>query len=144
MKSSAGWQGIDDKVITVVFLKGGTEFTAIVVDVGTANNSDLVLLPTKVWYIYCFSHNVIICLPGHSTKSLSYTFPTFSSCWILIVKHYWAHVSWCSSPTKVALGIQVYACRFSLCFILQDTGSSRKLNLQLEMEHENTACTGQV
>ncbi|CAD6220304.1 unnamed protein product [Miscanthus lutarioriparius] len=41
-------EGIDDKVITVVFLKGGTEFTAIVVDVGTANNSDLVLLPTKL------------------------------------------------------------------------------------------------
>ncbi|XP_066338387.1 uncharacterized protein [Miscanthus floridulus] len=40
-------KGIDDKVITVVFLKGGTEFTAIVIDVGTANNSDLVLLPTK-------------------------------------------------------------------------------------------------
>jgi hypothetical protein len=76
-------------------------------------------------------------------ESLSYTFPTFSSCWILIVKHYWPHVSWCSSPTQVALGIQVSACRFRLCFTLQDTGSSRKLTLQLEMEHENATCNHQ-
>ena len=70
MKSSAGWQGIDDKVITVVFLEGGTEFTAIVVDVGTANNNEPVMLPTEVWYIYSFSHIVIICLPGHSMEVL--------------------------------------------------------------------------
>jgi len=31
----------------VVFLEGGTEFTAIMVDAGTANNSEPVL-PTKV------------------------------------------------------------------------------------------------
>ncbi|XP_052162169.1 uncharacterized protein LOC127779434 isoform X2 [Oryza glaberrima] len=42
-------EGIDDKVIIEVFLEGGTEFTAIVVDVGTANNSEpVVLLPTEV------------------------------------------------------------------------------------------------
>ncbi|KAG0541638.1 hypothetical protein BDA96_02G034200 [Sorghum bicolor] len=42
-------EGIDDKVIIEVFLEGGTEFTAIVVDVGTANNSQpVVLLPTEV------------------------------------------------------------------------------------------------
>ena len=70
MKSSAGWQGIDDKVIIVVFLEGGTEFTAIMVDVGTANNSEPVLLTTEVWYIYSFSHIVIICLPGHSMEVL--------------------------------------------------------------------------
>lgn len=40
---------IDDKVIIEVFLEGGAEFTAIVVDVGTANNSEpVVLLPTEV------------------------------------------------------------------------------------------------
>jgi len=32
----------------VVFLEGGTEFTAIMVDVGTANNNEPVLLPTEV------------------------------------------------------------------------------------------------
>ena len=68
MKSSAGWQGIDDKVIIEVFLEEGTEFTAIEVDVGTANNSEPVLLTTEVWYIYSFSHIVIICLPGHSME----------------------------------------------------------------------------
>ncbi|KAG2647743.1 uncharacterized protein LOC120694924 isoform X1 [Panicum virgatum] len=42
-------EGIDDKVIIEVFLEGGTEFTAIVVDVGIANNSEpVVLLPTEV------------------------------------------------------------------------------------------------
>ena len=70
LKSSAGWQGINDKVITAVFLEGGTEFTTIVVDVGTANNSESVLLPTEVWYIYSFSHIVIICLSGHSMEIL--------------------------------------------------------------------------
>lgn len=40
---------IDDKVIIEVFLEGGCEFTAIVLDVGTANNSEpIVLLPTEV------------------------------------------------------------------------------------------------
>ncbi|CAN6206535.1 unnamed protein product [Urochloa humidicola] len=42
-------EGIDDRVIVEVFLEGGTEFTAIVVDVGTANNSEpVVLLPTEI------------------------------------------------------------------------------------------------
>ncbi|VAH26076.1 unnamed protein product [Triticum turgidum subsp. durum] len=42
-------EGIDDKVIIEVFLEGGCEFTAIVLDVGTANNSEpIVLLPTEV------------------------------------------------------------------------------------------------
>jgi len=42
-------EGIDDKVIIEVFIEGGTEFTAIVVDVGIANNSEpVVLLPTEV------------------------------------------------------------------------------------------------
>ncbi|GJN10606.1 hypothetical protein PR202_ga28714 [Eleusine coracana subsp. coracana] len=41
--------GIDDKVIIEVFLEGGCEFTAIVVDAGTANDSEPVaLLPTEV------------------------------------------------------------------------------------------------
>jgi D-alanine-D-alanine ligase-like ATP-grasp enzyme len=49
-------EGIDDKVIIEVFLEGGTEFTAIVVDVGTANNSEpVVLLPTEV----CFTSPTI-------------------------------------------------------------------------------------
>ncbi|VAH41841.1 unnamed protein product [Triticum turgidum subsp. durum] len=40
---------IDDKVIIEVFLEGGCEFTAIILDVGTANNSEpIVLLPTEV------------------------------------------------------------------------------------------------
>lgn len=42
-------EGIDDKVIIEVFLEWGREFTAIVVDAGTANNSEpVVLLPTEV------------------------------------------------------------------------------------------------
>uniref|UniRef100_A0A453AKY7 ATP-grasp domain-containing protein n=1 Tax=Aegilops tauschii subsp. strangulata TaxID=200361 RepID=A0A453AKY7_AEGTS len=42
-------EGIDNKVIIEVFLEGGCEFTAIVLDVGTANNSEpIVLLPTEV------------------------------------------------------------------------------------------------
>ncbi|CAL5060905.1 unnamed protein product [Urochloa decumbens] len=42
-------EGIDDRVIVEIFLEGGTEFTAIVVDVGTANNSEpVVLLPTEI------------------------------------------------------------------------------------------------
>ncbi|XP_039797344.1 D-alanine--D-alanine ligase-like isoform X2 [Panicum virgatum] len=42
-------EGIDNKVIIEVFLEGGTEFTAIVVDVGIANNIEpVVLLPTEV------------------------------------------------------------------------------------------------
>ncbi|KAM0915920.1 hypothetical protein ACQ4PT_010497 [Festuca glaucescens] len=42
-------EGIDDKIIIEVFLEGGCEFTAIVIDVGTTNNSQpIVLLPTEV------------------------------------------------------------------------------------------------
>ncbi|KAL6896669.1 hypothetical protein ACP4OV_007241 [Aristida adscensionis] len=42
-------EGIDDKVVIEIFLEGGSEFTAIVVDVGTANNSEPVaLLPTEI------------------------------------------------------------------------------------------------
>ncbi|WVZ67162.1 hypothetical protein U9M48_016282 [Paspalum notatum var. saurae] len=49
-------EGIDDKVIIEVFLEGGTEFTAIVVDVGTANNCEpVVLLPTEVELQYSSS-----------------------------------------------------------------------------------------
>uniref|UniRef100_A0ACD5WQY3 Uncharacterized protein n=1 Tax=Avena sativa TaxID=4498 RepID=A0ACD5WQY3_AVESA len=39
-------EGIDDKVIIEVFLEGGCEFTAIVIDVG--NSEPVVLLPTEV------------------------------------------------------------------------------------------------
>ncbi|KAL6657242.1 hypothetical protein ACP70R_005022 [Stipagrostis hirtigluma subsp. patula] len=42
-------EGIDDKVIIEIFLEGGSEFTATVVDVGTANNSEpVVLFPTEI------------------------------------------------------------------------------------------------
>ncbi|KAL5198943.1 hypothetical protein ABZP36_002455 [Zizania latifolia] len=42
-------EGIDEKVIIEVFLEGGSEFTAIVVDVGSDNNNEpVVLLPTEV------------------------------------------------------------------------------------------------
>ncbi|EER99943.2 hypothetical protein SORBI_3002G427800 [Sorghum bicolor] len=42
-------EGIDDKVIIEVFLEGALSFTTIVVDVGTANNSEpVVLLPKEV------------------------------------------------------------------------------------------------
>ncbi|XP_020694758.1 uncharacterized protein LOC110108371 isoform X2 [Dendrobium catenatum] len=42
-------EGIDDKVLIEVFLEGGCEFTAIVIDVGTDSQCDPVsLLPTEV------------------------------------------------------------------------------------------------
>lgn len=42
-------QGIDDKVLVEIFLEGGCEFTAIVLDVGsTTNCQPVVLLPTEV------------------------------------------------------------------------------------------------
>ncbi|KAL6987925.1 hypothetical protein U1Q18_013671 [Sarracenia purpurea var. burkii] len=42
-------EGIDDKVIVEIFLEGGSEFTAIVLDVGSAFDSQpVVLLPTEV------------------------------------------------------------------------------------------------
>ncbi|XP_010921077.1 uncharacterized protein [Elaeis guineensis] len=42
-------EGIDDKVLVEVFLEGGSEFTAIVIDVGTDTDCrPVVLLPTEV------------------------------------------------------------------------------------------------
>ncbi|KAG6487429.1 hypothetical protein ZIOFF_056015 [Zingiber officinale] len=42
-------EGIDDKVLVEVFLEGGIEFTAIVIDVGMDNDvKPIVLLPTEV------------------------------------------------------------------------------------------------
>uniref|UniRef100_A0A7C8YZN4 D-alanine--D-alanine ligase n=1 Tax=Opuntia streptacantha TaxID=393608 RepID=A0A7C8YZN4_OPUST len=42
-------EGIDDKALVEIFLEGGREFTAIVLDVGTASKSNPVaLLPTEV------------------------------------------------------------------------------------------------
>ncbi|KAJ4841578.1 hypothetical protein Tsubulata_031085 [Turnera subulata] len=42
-------EGIDDKVLVEIFLKGGSEFTAIVLDVGSGFDSHpVVLLPTEV------------------------------------------------------------------------------------------------
>ncbi|KAH7667514.1 D-alanine--D-alanine ligase protein [Dioscorea alata] len=42
-------EGIDDKVLIEIFLEGGREFTAIVIDAGTGINSHpIVLLPTEV------------------------------------------------------------------------------------------------
>lgn len=50
------WQGIDDKVLVEVFLEGGIEFTAIVIDVGMDNDvKPIVLLPTEVSQRPCFS-----------------------------------------------------------------------------------------
>lgn len=43
------WQGIDDKVIVEIFLEGGSEFTAIILDVGSGfDREPIVLLPTEV------------------------------------------------------------------------------------------------
>ncbi|CAM8968148.1 unnamed protein product [Rhodiola kirilowii] len=42
-------EGIDDKVLIEIFLEGGSEFTAIILDVGSAENCQpVVLLPTEV------------------------------------------------------------------------------------------------
>ncbi|XP_059668105.1 uncharacterized protein LOC132313381 [Cornus florida] len=42
-------EGIDDKVIVEIFLEGGSEFTAIVLDVGSGSDTlPIVLLPTEV------------------------------------------------------------------------------------------------
>lgn len=44
------WQGIDDKVLVEIFLEGGSEFTAIVLDVGSGFDCQpVVLLPTEVY-----------------------------------------------------------------------------------------------
>lgn len=51
-----GMQGIDDKVIVEIFLEGGSEFTAIVLDVGSGFDCQpVVLLPTEVHQISYFS-----------------------------------------------------------------------------------------
>lgn len=43
------YQGIDDKVIIEIFLEGGREFTAIVLDVGSdCDCQPVVFLPTEV------------------------------------------------------------------------------------------------
>lgn len=43
-------QGIDDKIIVEIFLEGGSEFTAIVLDVGSGSDCrPIVLLPTEVY-----------------------------------------------------------------------------------------------
>lgn len=43
------WKGIDDKVLVEIFLEGGSEFTAIVIDVGSGFEcKPVVLLPTEV------------------------------------------------------------------------------------------------
>lgn len=47
--NSCRLQGIDTEVLIEVFLEGGSEFTAIVIDVGTATDCQpVVLLPTEV------------------------------------------------------------------------------------------------
>lgn len=47
--SSNYLQGIDNKVVVEIFLEGGNEFTAIVLDVGSGFDSHPVaLLPTEV------------------------------------------------------------------------------------------------
>lgn len=57
--SSLKWkQGIDDKVLIEVFLEGGSEFTAIVIDIGSGTDCHpVVLLPTEVSFLivyFCF------------------------------------------------------------------------------------------
>lgn len=55
---SLKFQGIDDRVIVEIFLEGGSEFTAIVLDVGSGFDCHPVaLLPTEV----C-SHSHEICI----------------------------------------------------------------------------------
>ncbi|XP_058110497.1 uncharacterized protein LOC131253491 isoform X2 [Magnolia sinica] len=52
-------EGIDDKVIVEVFLDGGSEFTAIVLDVGPGLDAHpVVLLPTEVELQFCGSNDV--------------------------------------------------------------------------------------
>uniref|UniRef100_A0A1D1Y463 D-alanine--D-alanine ligase A n=1 Tax=Anthurium amnicola TaxID=1678845 RepID=A0A1D1Y463_9ARAE len=49
-------EGIDDRVVIEVFLEGGSEFTAIVLDVGSASDCHpVVLLPTEVELQFCDS-----------------------------------------------------------------------------------------
>ncbi|XP_020108411.1 uncharacterized protein LOC109724127 isoform X1 [Ananas comosus] len=52
-------EGIDTEVLIEVFLEGGSEFTAIVIDVGTATDCQpVVLLPTEVELQFCTDNNV--------------------------------------------------------------------------------------
>lgn len=52
------FQGIDDRVLVEIFLEGGSEFTAIVLDIGSGHDCHpVVLLPTEVWSL---SHNIYI------------------------------------------------------------------------------------
>lgn len=54
-------QGIDDKVIIEIFLEGGSEFTAIVLDVGSGFDCQpVVLLPSEVCTLLSFSIGYII------------------------------------------------------------------------------------
>ena len=55
-------QGIDDKVLVEIFLEGGSEFTAIVLDVGSdLNCQPVVLLPTEVMVLkYIFALCVVL------------------------------------------------------------------------------------
>lgn len=56
LNASYDQQGIDDRVLVEVFLEGGSEFTAIVIDVGTdIDCHPVVLLPTEVGSIIFFS-----------------------------------------------------------------------------------------
>lgn len=51
-------QGVDDSVLVEIFLEGGSEFTAIVLDLGSAFDClPVVLLPTEVFALLrpCFS-----------------------------------------------------------------------------------------
>ncbi|XP_072974647.1 uncharacterized protein [Typha angustifolia] len=53
-------EGIDDKVLIEVFLEGGSEFTAIVIDVGTATDCQpVVLLPTEVELQFSSNNDVL-------------------------------------------------------------------------------------
>ena len=52
------FQGIDDRVLVEIFLEGGSEFTAIVLDIGSGHDGHPVaLLPTEVCSL---SHNIYI------------------------------------------------------------------------------------
>ncbi|KAL2330630.1 hypothetical protein Fmac_018211 [Flemingia macrophylla] len=52
-------EGIDNKVLIEIFLEGGSEFTAIVLDVGSgSDNCPVVLLPTEVELQFCGANDV--------------------------------------------------------------------------------------
>lgn len=69
LSSFCGKQGIDDNVLVEVFLEGGSEFTAIVIDVGIDNDAKpVVLLPTEVsqsiymFFLYLEESNILFLL----------------------------------------------------------------------------------